>query len=89
MIIRDFASENVVAAELAHNDTGIANDFAGAPFDRLLTFGVAVEKVDGMLETRGSDVVEEAGEGLFAVVGEVPDDEGDTETMRENGIIIR
>ena len=79
MIVGNFAGEDMITAELAHDDAGVADDFAGATFDRFLVFGVAVEKIDDVFEARGGDVVKKAGEGLFAVVGETPDDEGDAE----------
>lgn len=88
MVVGDFAGKDVVTAELAHNDAGIADDFAGAAFNGFLVFGVAVEEVNGVFETGGGDVVEEAGEGLFTVVGKMPDDEGDAEAVGENGVII-
>lgn len=88
MVVGDFAGKDVVAAELAHNGAGVADDFAGAAFNGFLVLGVAVEEVNGVLETGGGDVVEEAGEGLFAVVGKMPDDEGDAEAVGENGVVI-
>ena len=88
MIVGNFAGEDMITAELAHDDAGVADDFAGATFDRFLVFGVAVEKIDDVFEARGGDVVKKAGEGLFAVVGETPDDEGDAEAMGKDRVEI-
>ena len=85
MVIRDFAGENAVFFEVFHNGARITDDGGGALFGRFLSFGVTVHEIDTVFEGRGGDVVEEAGEGLLLVVGEMPDDEGDTYAVLEDG----
>lgn len=46
--------------------------------------GVAVEIIDGVFKARAGDVVEETGESLDFVMGEVPNDESDTDTMSKD-----
>lgn len=88
MVVGDFADKNVIAFEVFGNDVRAANDFAGAGFNGLLAFGVAIHVVDAVLERGGSYVVKETGEGLFLVVGEMPDDESDTDAVCEDVVEI-
>ncbi len=87
-VIGDFAGEDAVFFELAGDRFGIADDLSGAFFDGLLGFGVAVHVVDAVLESGGGDVVEESGEGLLLVAGEIPDDESNADAVRENGVEV-
>lgn len=80
-VIGDFAGENAVFFELTSDDAGITNDIASASFDGFLVFGIAVEIINGVLEAGAGDVVEETGESLDFVMGEIPDDEGDADAM--------
>ncbi len=54
-----------------------------------MSLRVAVHIIDGMFESRRCNIVVEASEGLFLVVSEFPNDEGDTNTVRKNRIKIR
>lgn len=85
VVVRDFAGEDTVFFELFIDSFGIANNLAGVFFDGLLGFGVAVHIVDSVFEGGGGDVVEEAGEGLFFIVSEAPDNQGDTDAVLEDG----
>ena len=84
MIIGDFTRENAVFLELLHEDARVADDLLGLRFERFLLLGIAVHIVDTVLESRGGDVMEEAGESLFLVACEFPDDEGDTDAVLED-----
>lgn len=88
MIIGDFAGEDVVLGEEAHDTLRIADNLAGAGFGGFLDFRVAIHVVDGVFESGRSNVVIEAGDGLFLVVGEFPDNECDADAMGEDGIEI-
>lgn len=84
--VRNFAGEDAVTFELAHDAARVADDFAGAFFGGLLGFVVAVEKVDAMLEGGGGDIVEEGGKSLTFVMGKAPSDECDTDAVVEDGV---
>lgn len=88
MIVGDFAGKDAVLFELFVDGFGIANDFAGVLFDRFLGFGVAIHVIDGVFEGGRGNVVEEASEGLFFVMGKLPNNEGDTNTVCKNGIEV-
>ncbi len=88
MVVGNFADKNVITFEIFGNDVRAANDFASAGFNGLLAFGVAIHVVDAVLECGGSYVVKETGEGLFLVVGEMPDDESDTDAVCEDVVEI-
>lgn len=85
MIIGDFARKDAVFFELFHDGAGVADDLLGAFFGGFLDFVVTVHEVDTMFEGGGGDIVEETGESLFLVVGEMPNNEGDTDAVVENG----
>ncbi len=51
VIVGDFAGENIVAFELASDNLGVLDNFGGAVFGGLLSFVIAVEKIDAMFET--------------------------------------
>ena len=84
--VRNFAGEDAVTFELAHDAARVADDFAGAFFGGLLGLVVAVEKVDAMLEGGGGDIVEEGGKSLTFVMGKAPSDECDTDAVVEDGV---
>ncbi len=86
MVVGDFAGEDTVFFELAADDTGIADDFAGVFFGGFLGFGIVVEVINSVLESGRGDIVEESSESGFLVVSEVPDDEGDAKAVLEDGI---
>lgn len=86
--IGNFASENAVFFQLAHDRAGVADDFAGTAFDRFLFFAITIHDIDAMFERWGSDVMEEGGKGGFLVMGEAPSEESDTDTMSEDGLEI-
>ncbi len=88
MVVGNLAGEDAVALEVFHDDAGIADNLGGAVFGGLLGLSVSVHDVDSVFESRGSDVVEEAGEGLLLVVSEMPDDEGDTDAMSESSDVL-
>ncbi len=88
LVIGDFARQNAVFFELASDDAGIADDFAGASLDGFLVFGIAVEIINGMFEAGAGDIVEETGKSLDFIMSEVPDDEGDADAMSEDGAEI-
>lgn len=88
LVIGDFAREDAVFFELASDDAGIADDFAGASLDGFLVFGIAVEIINGMFEAGARDIVEETGKSLDFIMSEVPDDEGDADAMSEDGAEI-
>lgn len=88
LVIGDFARQNAVFFELASDDAGIADDFAGASLDGFLVFGIAVEIINGMFEAGARDIVEETGKSLDFIMSEVPDDEGDADAMSEDGAEI-
>lgn len=88
VIVGNFAGEDAVAFELAHDGARIADDLASAFFGGFLGLGVAIHEVDTMFESWVSNAVEKGSESLFFVVGETPDDEGDTDTVCKNGVIV-
>lgn len=86
--VGDFASEDAIALELAHNGARIANDLAGAIFGGFLGLGIAVEEVNGMFEGGGGDIVEKGGKSLAFVVSEAPSDKGDTDAVIKDGMFV-
>lgn len=88
MIVGDFAGEDAVFFKLFVDGFGVANDFASVFFDRFLGLGITVHVINGVLEGGRGDVVEEASEGLFFVVSKLPNNEGDANAMRKNGIKV-
>lgn len=88
LVIGDFARQDAVFFELASDDAGIADDFAGASLNGFLMFGIAVEIINGMFEAGAGDIVEETGKSLDFIMSEVPDDEGDTNAMGKDGVEI-
>lgn len=84
MVVGDFAGKDAVFFELFVDGFGIANDFAGVLFDRFLGFGITVHVIDGVFEGGRGNVVEEASKGLFFVMGKLPNNEGDTDTVCKN-----
>ena len=89
MVIGNFASKDFVAFKLAHDGAGVTNDLTSAFFGRFLFFGIAVHEINSMFKSRGGDVVEKSSKSLFFVVRKTPDDEGHTDAVGEDGIIIR
>lgn len=87
-VIGDFARENTIFFELASDDAGIADDFAGASLNGLLVFGIAVEIINGMFKAGAGDIVEETSKSLDFIMSEVPNDEGDTNAMGKDGVEI-
>lgn len=85
MVIGDFAGEDAVLFELLVDGFGIANNLVGVFFDGFLGFGVAVHVVDSVFERGRGNVVEEPGEGLFFVVSEAPNNQGDANAVLEDG----
>ena len=59
-----------------HDFGGVLDEVFRASFCRFLFEVVAIEKVYHMGERGGGDVVEQGGDGLAHIVGEVPNDEG-------------
>lgn len=88
MVVGDFAGEDAVFFELFVDSFGIADDFAGVLFDGFLGLGIAVHVINGVFEGGRGDVVEEASEGLFFVVSKLPNNEGDANAVRKNGIKV-
>lgn len=61
LVVRDFAGEDAVFFELAHDDAGVTDDLGGALFDGFLAFRVAVHVINDVFEGGGGDVMEETG----------------------------
>lgn len=70
--IGNFASEDAVFFQLAHNAAGVADDFASAFFDGFLFFAIAVHNVNAVFEGGGGNIVEEGGESGFFVMSKAP-----------------
>lgn len=87
-VVGDFTRKDTVFFELAGDGFGFADDFAGVFLDGFLGFGITVHVVDSVFEGGRGNVMEETGEGLFFVLGEAPDDEGDTDTVLKNGVEV-
>ncbi len=85
MIVGNFTRENTVFFEEFHDGARIADDLLGALFGRFLGFGIAVHEVDTMFEGRRSDIMKKAGEGLFLIMSEMPDDERDANAVIKHG----
>ena len=62
------------------------NNVRGESFGGFLGEIIAVKKVHAMFEGGSGDVMKKTGKGLFSVVGEMPDDESDSNGMIETGI---
>lgn len=74
VVIGDFAGEDAVFFEKFHDGARIADDLSSAFLGRFLGFGIAIHKINTMLEGWRSDIVEEASEGLFFIMSKMPDD---------------
>ena len=86
VVIVNFFEFNAVSFEQFYDVVGFFDEFGRQGFGGLLFHCVAVQNVDAVLESRGCDVVEKAGEGLFFVLREMPDNESDGDGMVEAGI---
>lgn len=86
MIVGNFAGEDAVFFELAHDGARVTDDLASFFFGRFLDFFVAIHEIDAMFKSRRRDIVEEGGESLAFVTSEAPDDERDADAVLEDGM---